>query len=441
MKLLHEKINKLMQDLNFTGVCIDSRKIQPGNLFVAMVGEKSDGNDFIQDAVAKGAVFVICTKIPVHIDVPYLVVDDPLEALTIMAKIHRDKLTCPVIAVTGSNGKTTVKEMIACILPKPSFATHGNFNNHLGVPLSILQCDKFQKYAVFELGANHLGDIAHTVNLVKPNVTLINNIAPAHIGAFGGIEEIVKAKGEIHAGLVPGGCAVINDDDRYAHAWDSIVANHKIIRYSAIKPMPVHAKNIILDDAGCAHFELITPLGNGYVDLLVPGKHQVENALAAASCCVAAGVDLSNILMGLCKFTGVAGRITKRRGQGNATILDDTYNANVRSVLSAVSVLASCKGLRVLVLGDMGELGQWTEEHHASIGVSAREQGIDLVMTCGQHSFATSQAFGTPTHHYANQNDLIDALRPHLSATTTVLVKGSRSARMENIVNNLCGEN
>jgi UDP-N-acetylmuramoyl-tripeptide--D-alanyl-D-alanine ligase len=440
MKKLYNILSNLMSDLQFTGACIDSRQVQPGDIFIAMVGEKCDGNDFIADAVKNGAVFVLCTKEPKNISVPYLIVDNPLECLTMMAEIHRSKLTCPVIAVTGSNGKTTVKEMIACILPQPSFATLGNFNNHLGVPLSILHCNATHKYAVFELGANHVGEIAHTVSLVKPDVTLINNIAPAHIDEFGGIEKIVQAKGEIYAGLKQDGIAVINDDDFYAHAWDNLVFEKQVIRYSIEHQATVYAQNLCLNAQGCACFELVAPQGKVFIELNVPGKHQVNNALAAASCCLAVGIDLATIKIGLCSFTGVAGRLTQRRGKNNAIILDDTYNANLRSVLSALDVLSRFVGVRVLVLGDMGELGDFSQEHHEIIGVKAREYGIELVMTCGQYSLATTQAFGTPDQHYQDHAQLVHALVPHLSENTVVLVKGSRSARMENIVHNLCGE-
>ena len=433
-------LSNIMSRVKFNKVCLDSRRVEAGDLFVAMVGEKCDGNDFIADAVAKGAIFVICTKDPGIINVEYLKVECAIEALTLMAQIKRKSFNFPIIALTGSNGKTTVKEMISCILPTPSFSTPGNFNNHLGVPLSILQCNPNSKYAVFELGANHIGEIAHTVSLVKPDVALINNIGPAHIGEFGSIEAIVQGKGEIYSGLSSGGTAIVNDDDYYAHAWDSIVAPHKVIRYSSTHMAPVAAENISFDSLGCARFTLSTPEGKTEIALSVPGKHQVNNALAATACCLAVGIKLDLIKSGLSKFSGVKGRMTQRLGKNDAIILDDTYNANVSSVLSAVDLLAECKGTRILVLGDMGELGEWSEEHHASIGIAARKASIDLVMTCGQYSRATTEKFGTPEHHYTTQDELCKELQTYLQANTTVLVKGSRSAHMENIVNNLCGE-
>src|SRR3990167_6598518 len=243
LKSLYDFIAQLMPTFEFTGAKIDSRAIAPGEIFIALPGEKCDGNDFIEDACQRGAGFVVCNRKPKNINVPYLVVDNPLQALTMMAQIHRETITCPIIAVTGSNGKTTVKEMIINILPQPSCATYGNFNNHIGVPLSILQLNSSHKFAVFELGANHVGEIAHTVSLVKPDVAIINNIAPAHLAAFGSLEKIVQAKGEIYAGLKAGGCAVVNDDDHYAHAWDELYGDKKVLRYSDLHVCDVMASD------------------------------------------------------------------------------------------------------------------------------------------------------------------------------------------------------
>lgn len=431
----------LTTDLIIHGVSIDSRQIQAGFLFVAIRGDRFDGHDFIVDAVSNGAVAVFCERFCDAIEgVPQLVVPDSLDALAKLAMLHRQSITCPVIALTGSNGKTSVKEMIAAILPKPSHATPGNLNNHIGAPLTVLQLSSDHRYAVFELGANHIGEIGHTVAMVQPRVTLINNIAPAHIEGFGSIEGVAKAKGEIHQGLGKDGIAVVNEDDHFAHFWDNLLLDKRVIRFSLDKPVDVYAKSVRFNDQGCANFILVSPLGDIDITLNVAGEHSVRNALAAASCCYAAGISLIDIANGLTAFQGVAGRLSFLSGKNHSVIIDDTYNANLRSVLTAVDVLAKRQGHRILVLGDMGELGEWTREHHEEIGRMARSQGIDLLLSYGKHSQFSSLAFGGKAKHYDNQQQLISELLVRLDKDTTVLVKGSRSAAMEKIVQELLSE-
>lgn len=428
-----------LNDTFITGVCIDSRKVKPGNIFFALQGENYDGHDFIPNAVANGAVAVLCSRPASQVTVPQIVVEDTLQALAKLASYHRQTIHCPVIALTGSNGKTTVKEMIAAILPQPSHATPGNLNNHIGAPLTVLQLQPEHRYAVFELGANHPGEIAYTVAIVKPQVALINNIAPAHIEGFGSIDGVARTKGEIYQGLADGGLAVVNADDDYAHFWDDILANKKVLRFSLNKPADVYARNLSLDEQGRAHFELVLPTGHAFVVLRIPGEHTVRNALAAAACCYAVGISLEDIVEGLQQFRGVAGRMTFLSGKNESVVIDDTYNANLRSVLTAVNVLAGRQGRRILVLGDLGELGAWTQQHHEEIGHAAYRQGIDLLLTCGTHSEYSSKAFGATAKHYKNQDELAQDLLSKLDKDTTVLVKGSRSAAMEKIVQQLVG--
>ena len=427
------------QDVALTGVSIDSRQVKPGHLFVAIVGERFDGHQFVNDAVALGAAAVLCSQHLKDCPIPQLLVADTIAALTAIATAHRQSLSCAVIALTGSNGKTSVKEMIAAILPKPSFATPGNLNNHIGVPLSVMQLRDEHRYAVFELGANHVGEIAHTVAIVKPQVTLINNIAPAHIGEFGSIEGVARTKGEIYQGLAADGIAVVNDDDAYAHFWDSIIANKNIVRFSRMHPADIYARDITFNAEGCGQFTVVTPQGDVSIELQVPGAHNISNALAATACTQALGISLMDIAAGLRRFGGVSGRMTYIQGKNNALVIDDTYNANLRSSLSALDVLASRQGRRIFVFGDMGELGQWSEQHHQEVGSAARELGIDMLMTCGTQSKATANAYGAPGKHYPNQEALLQDLLMHLDANTTVLVKGSRSSRMEKIVHQLVG--
>lgn len=424
-------------ELSLSGVCIDSRQVKPGNLYIAIRGERFDGHDFIDEAIAKGAVAVVCSKTQPGITIPQLLVADTQKALATIATLHRQQLSCPVIALTGSNGKTTVKEMIAAILPKPSHATPGNLNNHFGVPLSVLQLQKDHRYAVFELGANHIGEIAYTVAIVKPQVTLINNIAPAHIAEFGSIDDVARAKGEIYQGLAAQGTAVVNDDDNYAHFWDSILTGKKVIRFSLHKPADVYAKDLSYNAEGCGCFNLVLPLGEVHIELQVPGAHNVNNAIAAAACTYALGIPLADIAAGLHQFRGVAGRMTYLHGKNNSLVIDDTYNANLRSTLAALDVLAKRKGRRIFVFGDMGELGPWSEQHHQEVGEAAHNHGIEMLMTCGKQSEFTTKAYGSTGKHYSCREDLVKDLLKQLDADTTVLVKGSRSAAMEKIVHQL----
>ena len=426
-----------LNDIALTGVCIDSRQAKPGCLFVAIRGERFDGQDFIHDAVAKGAAAIVCTDAIEGISTPQLVVPDTVQALADIASAYRKKLSCAVIALTGSNGKTSVKEMIAAILPQPSYATPGNLNNHIGVPLSVLQLQEEHRYAVFELGANHSGDIAHTVGIVQPQVTLINNIAPAHIEGFGSLDGVARAKGEIHQGLAPTGTAVINDDDAYAHYWDPLLVNKKTLRFSAVHPAAVYARDVAFNTEGCGHFTLVLPEGETHIELQVAGAHNVSNALAAAACTHALGVGLLDIESGLRQFRGVAGRMTFLQGKNHALIIDDTYNANLRSALTAIEVLGRRQGRRIFVFGDMAELGDWSKQHHEDVGFAARQHGIEMLMTCGAHSEAAARAYGVTAKHYHRQDDLVQDLLNQLDENTTVLVKGSRSSKMEKIVDQL----
>jgi UDP-N-acetylmuramoyl-tripeptide--D-alanyl-D-alanine ligase len=426
-----------MPAIPVTGVSIDSRTIQPGYLFVAVKGEHFDGHDFIVNACQKGAAAILCSRPQEGLAIPQLVMPCTLDALTVIATCHRKRLACEVIAVTGSNGKTTVKEMIAALLPQPAFATPGNLNNHIGVPLSLLQLTPEHRYAVFELGANHIGEIAHTVSMVKPKVTLINNVAPAHLEGFGSFEGVVRAKGEIHEGLDTGGTAVINADDPSAHAWDHALSTKKTVRFSLKQPETMCARNIHLDGVLGSHFTLVTPEGELPIRLRVPGLHNVSNAVAAMTCVRALGLPLTQAGEILAEFGGVPGRLAMRQGKHCARIIDDTYNANLKSVLAALDVLASQEGRKILVLGDLGELGDHSASHHEEIGLAAKARGIDQLLTCGHHSLATTQAFGEDAAHYESQQALLVDLIGQLDENTTVLVKGSRSSAMDRIVQEL----
>lgn len=427
------------QDAPITGITIDSRQVKPGSLFVALKGTQADGHDFAQDAANRGAAAVLCEHAIENITIPQLVVNDVAKALAFIAKRYRDEFAIPIIAITGSNGKTSVKEMIYACFPKPAFATPGNFNNQLGVPLSLLQLNSEHRYAVFELGANHVGEIAYTAKLINPDIALVNNIAPAHVGEFGSIEAIAQTKGEIYTHLAPHGTAIINEDDAYAHFWDTQLQTHPVLRFSRKKKtgVDIFADQIQINPQGYAAFTLHTPNWNAALILKAPGLHQVSNALAAASCCYAAGIDKNFIVKGLSEFESVSGRLTILKGCSETTVIDDTYNANLVSVLAAIDVLAHYPGKRILVFGDMGELGEHTDEHHKTVGETARQKKIDMLLTYGKHSKLATQAFGDGAHHFETREDLITFIKPKLEPHTTLLVKGSRSAGMEHIVSAL----
>jgi UDP-N-acetylmuramoyl-tripeptide--D-alanyl-D-alanine ligase len=418
-------------------ICTDSRQVKPGSVFIAIEGEHFDGHAFVADVEEKGALAAVVRRKVPNVLMPQWVVDDPLIALAQIAKAHRQLMNCPVIALTGSNGKTTVKEMIASILPQPSHATKGNLNNHIGVPLSVLALREDHRFAVFELGANHPGEIAYTADVVQPKVVLINNIAPAHIQGFGSIEGIARAKGELFEGLDECGIAVVNDDDAYAHFWDELLSTKSVVRFSIEHAADVYAHEVQRDARGCFQGTIVFPHGQVRVQLRVPGLHNARNALAAAACCDAVGISLVDIERGLNNFTGVKGRMTVLVGKNNATIFDDTYNANLKSALAGLEVLAQCSGTKILVFGDMGELGDWSMAHHQEVGNTARRLGIDQLVTCGVHSKITSTAFGKGGQHFDNQDEAAHFLITKLNSNTSVLVKGSRSSAMEKIVHQL----
>lgn len=422
------------QSIDIKGFSIDTRKLVPGELFVAISGGQFDGHDFIAQALEKGASAILCSRRMDGLGITQLVVPDTLEALATIASAHKAAMPCRSIALTGSNGKTTVKEMIASVLPSPSLATKGNLNNHIGVPLSLLELKPEHQFAVFELGANHAGEIRHTVQMVKPDVALINNIGPAHLEGFGSIEGVARAKGEIYEGLSPGGIAIVNDDDKYAHFWDDKLVERVVLRYSSQKPSDFSISQLSFDDNECAAFLLNFPDKQKVnVQLRVPGRHNVQNALAAAACCFGVGIDVKLIEQGLNNYSGFQGRMTFLKGQKGSLVIDDTYNANLGSTLTALEVLAKRKGKRIFVFGDMGELGDKTAEHHEAVGQAARQLGIDRLYTYGVHSELAWKAFCGKGSHYKSKALLADKVLDELDADTTVMLKGSRSSAMEEV--------
>ncbi|MDZ5605097.1 UDP-N-acetylmuramoyl-tripeptide--D-alanyl-D-alanine ligase [Pseudomonas sp. RP23018S] len=428
-------------DARFDGVSIDSRSVGPGQLFVALSGPRFDGHDYLADVQAKGAVAALVEREVPGIDLPQLRVADCRQALGQLGALNRAAFTQPVAAITGSSGKTTVKEMLASILRTRGdvLATRGNLNNDLGAPLTLLEIAPQHSAAVIELGASRLGEIRYTVGLTQPQVVILNNAGTAHVGEFGGPEKIVEAKGEILEGLGEGGTAILNLDDKAYPIWHARAGSHRVVSFALSNPQAdLHASNIDRDARGCPSFTLHSAQGSATVQLNLLGTHNVSNALAAAAAAFAMGVDLEHIAIGLNAVQPVKGRTVAQLAPGGARVIDDTYNANPTSMCAAIDILAGFSGRTVLVLGDIGELGQWAEEGHRQVGEYARGK-VDALYAVGAQMAHAVDAYGRNGHHFASQAELIEAVRGQATGNTTILIKGSRSAAMENVVAALCG--
>lgn len=424
-------------DAAFDGAAIDTRGIARGALFFALAGAHADGHDFVDAAGAAGAAAAVVDH-PVAADVSQLVVDDVSDALQRAARLARAGFTGPVAGVTGSNGKTTVKQMIAAIfsVAGPALATKGNLNNHLGVPLTLMRLDASVERAVIEMGANHPGEIGQLAAIARPDIGVITNAGWAHLEGFGSREGIARAKGELFIRLPEAGTAVINVDDEYADLWRELAHGRRILTFSmnASAAADVYADDIQLDSDG-ARFILYTPGGRTPVGFDLAGRHNVANALAAAAVAIAAGLNGETIAAGLARMAAVAGRLAITPATHGARLVDDSYNANPGSLAAALSWLGQQHGARWAVLGDMGELGDYTESAHRDAGVAAREAGVERLFATGEHSRLTVSAFGEGAAWYADHASLVASLTGALAVAerdnVIVLVKGSRSARMD----------
>ena len=428
-------------DASFNGVSIDSRAIQPGQLFIALTGPRFDGHDYLNEVAGKGAVAALVEREVADSALPQLLVKDTRQALGQLGALNRAAFTQPVAAVTGSSGKTTVKEMLASILRTrgPVLATRGNLNNDLGVPLTLIELAPEHTSAVIELGASRLGEIAYTVGLTKPHVAILNNAGTAHVGEFGGPEKIVEAKGEIIEGLAADGIAVLNLDDKAFGIWKTRAAGRQVLTFAlSNSEANFHASDLATDARGCPAFNLHTPEGSERVQLNLLGTHNVANALAAAAAAHALGVSLFGIATGLGAVQPVKGRTVAQLAKNGMRVIDDTYNANPTSMCAAVDILAGFSGRTVLVLGDIGELGDWAEQGHRDVGEYARGK-VSALYAVGPNMVHAVNAFGEQAQHFGTQAELIQALAAEQDTNTTILIKGSRSAAMENIVAALCG--
>ena len=429
-------------DVGFEAVSTDTRTIQQGDLFVALKGENFDGARFVAQAAKAGAVAAVVNQDSgcgiQDAGVPLLFVEDTRLALGKLAAYWRAQFDIPLVAITGSNGKTTVKEMLACILRQAAgsadavLATRGNLNNDIGMPLTLLQLNASHRYAVIEMGMNHSGEIDYLTRIAAPDAALINNASGAHLEGLGSVEAVARAKGEIFSGLQHHGTAVINADDLHASLWRALAGAHPLLEFGLDPQADVHGTWHPRDDG--LRLDVATPQGIFTADLRVPGAHNARNALAATAAAIALNISLETIAIGLQKFRGVAGRLERKSALHGASLIDDTYNANPASVRAAIGVLAQSTGKRILVLGDMGELGGDAKKLHAEVGEDARHAGIEKLYALGVLSEAAASAFGVNARHFERIEDLQSALENELDADTTVLVKGSRFMKMERVV-------
>ncbi len=431
-------------DVRFYSVSTDSRTLERGALFVALRGERFDGRRFIGAAKERGAAAAIVEEPDASQgDLPSLVVDNARLALGRLAAHWRGRFDIPLVVVIGSNGKTTVKEMIAAILREHfgethALATEGNLNNDIGLPLTLLKLRRSHRAAVVELGVNHPGETATLAAIASPTVALINNAQREHQEFMKGVAEVAREHGAVFAAMRPGGTGVINADDEFSGYWRELLAGRRVQDFGLEKPAQVGGHHRF------AHFgseiDLRTPQGATRVELHVDGRHNVLNAFAAAACALAAGASLEAVARGLAAFRPIGGRMQRRTASSGTKVIDDSYNANPDSVRAAIDVLAAEGGAKVLLLGDMAEVGERGVEFHQEIGRYARERGVDRLFAVGALSSACVAAFGEGARHFATVEDLISAARGELRSRTTMLVKGSRFMRMERVVAALTGE-
>ncbi len=425
-------------DVRFQGVSTDSRSLEPGNLFVALVGERFDGHEYLAQAAGRGAAAAaVCREVPAEL--PLVRVADTRRALGRLAAFWRRRFEIPLVAVTGSNGKTTVKEMTAAILGagREVLATRGNLNNDIGVPLTLFRLDERHRSAVIEMGANHPGEIAWLTTIAAPTVAVITNAGPAHLEGFGSLEGVAEAKGEIYSGLRPGGTAVVNADDAFADLWRGLAAPRDVLTFGLERPADLSADWHPAE--GGSRLSLRTPWGYAELQLPLPGRHNVMNALAASAAALAAGASLDEVVQGLAGMRAVSGRLRFLAGIAGARVIDDTYNANPASLGAALEVLAATPGEHWVVLGDMGELGPGAAELHAEAGRQAAASGVSRLFALGELAGEAARAFGGGARAYQEREALLGDLREAMHGDLVILVKGSRRMRMERVVEALTG--
>jgi len=424
-------------DREFSGISTDTRTLRAGELFFALHGPNFDGRDYVGIARASGAAGAVVSSV-VDEDLPQITVDDARRALGRFGAAWRTQQDTKVVGVTGSNGKTTVKELIkACLRQEaPTLATQGNLNNDIGMPLMLARIKDKHSFAVLEMGANHAGEIAYLVSLANPEVVLITNAAAAHLEGFGSVDGVARAKGEILQNAVRPEVAVLNADDNYFDYWSSLVTDVRVVSFGFAAAADVRATEV---ETGVeqSHFQLCLPDGEFGVTLPLAGVHNVRNACAAAAVAHALGVDSTKIKAALEGVSPVGGRLQPLAGINGATLFDDTYNANPLSVMVAADFLAQLSGESWLVLGDMKELGDDAAALHHEVGAAARASGVDRLFGLGELTSNTVEGFGEHASWYGNIDALVDDLSATLNNNVNVLIKGSRSMRMERVVDAL----
>jgi UDP-N-acetylmuramoyl-tripeptide--D-alanyl-D-alanine ligase len=423
-------------DVGFRGLSTDTRSLEPGSLFFALQGPNFDGHAYVDVAHEQGAAAAAVSR---HCDspLPQVKVVDTRLALGQLAAHWRSRFDLPMIAITGSNGKTTVRAMTESILSRcgRTLSTQGNLNNEIGLPLTLARLDAADEFAVLEMGANHPGEIDYLAGIAQPSIAVVTNAGPAHLEGFGNLEGVARAKGEVFARLGPDGLAVINADDAFAPLWRELAGHSQVIEFGLRANVPVSAE--WSGDAAGSRVSLVTPQGGVELWLPLPGRHNVMNALAATAVAQAAGAGLEAVRDGLESLQPVAGRFNISRLAGGVVLIDDTYNANPESLQVALDVLARAGGETWLVLGDMGELGEAAADLHAAAGDSARAAGVDRVYGLGALACRAFRNFAGPGGCFGEMDALLAALRADLSGPLHILVKGSRRMRMERVISAL----
>lgn len=431
-----ESMHGVLHGVNteFRGVSIDTRSISSGELFVALQGPNFDGSTFVTAAAERHAAAAVVNKLAGTV-IPSITVTDTRLALGKLAASWRAQMSARVVGITGSNGKTTLKELIASCLSESAntLATQGNLNNDIGLPLMLLRLSAEHHYAVLEMGANHAGEIEYLTSLAAPSVVAITNAGPAHLEGFGSVKGVAQAKGEILQSANRPRAAILNHDDVYFDYWRSLVSDLEIVSFGLTSRASVNASDIRIVEAGST-FRLHLANEEVLIELPLQGIHNVRNACAAAAVCQTLDLSAAQIKSGLESTTVVAGRLQPVTGIGGARVFDDSYNANPVSVIAAAEFLAAQSGTSILVLGDMGELGTESESLHKAVGVAAKKAGIDRLLATGEMSRKTADAFGAGADWFSTVDEIIGELRSCLCGGSNVLVKGSRSMRMGRVV-------
>ncbi|OEF24982.1 UDP-N-acetylmuramoyl-tripeptide--D-alanyl-D-alanine ligase [Vibrio rumoiensis] len=439
------------ENIEISSVTTDTRQVESGALFIALIGERFDAHDFCQQALEQGASALLVSK-HLPLDISQVLVDDTQKALGKLAQWVHQQSKAMTLALTGSCGKTTVKEMLAAILNQKGqvLSTAGNFNNEIGVPLTLLRSQLDDEFAVIELGANHLGEIAYTTELVRPSIALVNNIGESHLEGFGSIEGVAQAKGEIFQGLPQGGTAVINLDSNGMTFWEETLADKCVVTFSVVDPNADYfSQDIQVNHQGQASFTLVSPLGKKTVCLPMIGKHNISNALAASAMAVQAGATLDEIVSGLQVAHNVKGRVEAIDLTNNIRLIDDSYNASVPAMKAAADLLANYVGKRWFILGYMAELGEESQALHYEVGQHTAQFNFDYVLTFGEDTAIISQLYanahtsGSIAQHFDTHEAMISFIKQHLSNSLqdtqaenkhTLLIKGANSSRMSLVV-------